>query len=142
MTRKVQTEKIQQVQEENKKFQSVIEQLKIKKGINEKEQSDKDMERAKEEDLEKLEREKFALEQQIAEEDKKNRFEMRNWEKKVKDSENKLDVINKELKEKEQENRISKLKIKEMRRLIKHNQLKPIQNNGQLALPSIEQDYE
>jgi hypothetical protein len=67
---------------------------------------------------------------------------MRKWEKKVKDSENKLDVINKELKEKEQENRISKLKIKEMRRLIKHNQLKPIQNNGQLALPSIEQDYE
>ena len=142
MTRKVQTEKIQQVQEENKKFQSVIEQLKIKKGINEKEQSDKEMERAKEEDLEKLEREKLALEQQIAEEDKKNRFEMRKWEKKVKDSENKLDVINKELKEKEQENRISKLKIKEMRRLIKHNQLKPIQNNGQLALPSIEQDYE
>jgi hypothetical protein len=36
--------------------------LKIKKGINEKEQSDKDMERAKEEDLEKLEREKLALE--------------------------------------------------------------------------------
>jgi hypothetical protein len=67
---------------------------------------------------------------------------MRKWEKKVKDSENKLDVINKELKEKEQENRISKLKIKEMRRLIKHNQLKPIQNNGQLALPSIEQDFE
>ena len=30
------------------------------------------------------------------------------------------------LKEKEQENRISKLKIKEMRRLMKHNQLKPI----------------
>lgn len=51
---------------------------------------------------------------------------MRKWEKKVKDSETKLDVINKELKEKEQENRISKLKIKEMRRLIKHNQLKPI----------------
>ncbi len=50
------------MQEENKKFQSVIEQLKIKKGINEKEQSDKDMERAKEEDLEKLEREKLALE--------------------------------------------------------------------------------
>jgi len=34
--------------------------------------------------------------------------------------------LNKELREKEQENRISKLKIKEMRRLIKHNQLKPI----------------
>lgn len=96
------------------------------------------MERAKEEDLDKLEREKLVLEQQIAEEDKKNRLEMRKWERKVKDSETRLDNFNKELKEKEQENRISKLKIKEMRRLIKHNQLKPIQNNGQLALPSID----
>jgi hypothetical protein len=31
--RKVQTEKIQQVQEENKKFQTVLEQLKVKKGL-------------------------------------------------------------------------------------------------------------
>ena len=80
--------------------------------------------------MDKLEREKLALEQQIAEEDKKNRLEMRKWERKVKESEARLDSFNKELKEKEQENRISKLKIKEMRRLIKHNQLKPIQNNG------------
>lgn len=100
------------------------------------------MERAKEEDLDKLEREKLALEQQIAEEDKKNRAEMRKWERKVKDSEIRLETINKEVKEKEQENRISKLKIKEMRRLIKHNQLKPIVNNGQLALPNMEQDLE
>ena len=34
--------------------------------------------------------------------------------------------MTKELKEREQENRISKLKIKEMKRLIKHNQLKPL----------------
>ena len=33
LTRKAQSEKIQQVQEENKKYQSVIEQLKVKKGI-------------------------------------------------------------------------------------------------------------
>jgi len=51
---------------------------------------------------------------------------MRRWERKIKDSEEKLEILNKELREKEQENRISKLKIKEMRRLIKHNQLKPI----------------
>ena len=67
---------------------------------------------------------------------------MRKWERKVKDSETRLETINKEVKEKEQENRISKLKIKEMRRLIKHNQLKPIVNNGQLALPNMEQDLE
>ena len=46
---------------------------------------------------------------------------MRNWDKKIKDAEIRLEDLNKELKEKEQENRISKLKIKEMRRLLKHN---------------------
>ena len=38
--------------------------------------------------------------------------------------------MQKELKEKEQENRISKLKIKEMKRLIKHNQLRPIHKDN------------
>ena len=55
---------------------------------------------------------------------------MRKWEKKIKDSEGKLEELTKELKEKEQENRISKLKIKEMRRLLKHNQLKPLNVGG------------
>ena len=80
----------------------------------------------KEADLERLEQEKMALEKQVAEEDKRHRLELRKWERKIKESEQRLDSFNKELKEKEQENRISKLKIKEMRRLIKHNQLKPI----------------
>jgi len=39
----------------------------------------------------------------------------------VKDKEALLGELQRELKEKEQENRISKLKIKEMKRLIKHN---------------------
>ena len=46
---------------------------------------------------------------------------MRKWEKKIKEAEVRLDELNKEMKEKEQDNRISKLRIKEMRRLLKHN---------------------
>ena len=97
----------------------------------------------KEADLERLEQEKMALEKQITDEEKRHRLELRKWERKIKESEQRLDTFNKELKEKEQENRISKLKIKEMRRLIKHNQLKPIQSiqnsgNGLLALPPID----
>ena len=46
---------------------------------------------------------------------------MKKWEKKIQQSEQKLEALNKELKEKEQENRISKHKIKEMRRHLKHN---------------------
>ncbi len=68
---------------------------------------------------------------------------MRKWEKKIKDSEAKLDELNKELKEKEQENRISKLKIKEMKRMLKHNQLKPLnhdsESNGQAVLSNASQ---
>jgi hypothetical protein len=100
----------------------------------------------KEADLEKLEQDKMVLEKQITEEEKRHRMELRKWERKIKESEQRLDTFNKELKEKEQENRISKLKIKEMRRLIKHNQLKPIHPmqpaavNGMLALPPIEAD--
>lgn len=78
------------------------------------------------EELERLENEKKLLEGQIAEEEKKHKIEMKKWEKKIQSSEQKLEALNKELKEKEQENRISKLKIKEMRRLLKHNQLKPL----------------
>ncbi len=66
------------------------------------------------------------MEKAVAEEEKRHRVELRKWERKIKEGEQRLESFNKELKEKEQENRISKLKIKEMRRLIKHNQLKPI----------------
>lgn len=52
--------------------------------------------------------------------------ELRQWDKQVKDKEKALELLQRELKEREQENRISKLKIKEMKRLIKHNQLKPL----------------
>lgn len=53
-------------------------------------------------------------------------MELRGWDKKIRTAENSLEDLTKEMKEKEQENRISKLKIKEMRRLMKHNQLKPL----------------
>lgn len=66
----------------------------------------------------------------MKEEEKKHKIEMRTWDRKIKEAEMRLEEMNKDLKEKEQENRISKLKIKEMRRMLKHNQLKPLGNNG------------
>ncbi len=71
--------------------------------------------------LETLESEKIQLKEQVATEEKKHQGELKGWERKIKEAEEKLDGINRELKEKEQENRISKLKIKEMRRMLKHN---------------------
>jgi hypothetical protein len=46
---------------------------------------------------------------------------LKTWDKKIKEAEARLGGLTKDLKEKEQENRISKLKIKEMRRMLKHN---------------------
>jgi len=68
---------------------------------------------------------------------------------KIKQAEARLEELQKDLKEKEQENRISKLKIKEMRRLLKHNQLKPLNlskegeitsNHSQATLPALSKD--
>ena len=50
-------------------------------------------------------------------------------DKQVKESEDRLRNLKLSLKEKEQENRISKLKIKELRRQLKHNQLQPLQQS-------------
>ena len=44
-------------------------------------------------------------------------------DKQVREAEERHKLLLQQLKEKEQENRISKLKIKELRRVIKHNQL-------------------
>ena len=62
----------------------------------------------------------------IKEQEKQHRKDIKQWEKSIKEKEQNYNEMSKELKEREQENRISKLKIKEMKRLIKHNQLKPL----------------
>ena len=49
----------------------------------------------------------------------------------------KLASLNADLKSKEKENKMSKLKIKEMRRMLKHNQLKPL-NVASGANPTVE----
>ena len=44
----------------------------------------------------------------------------------VRSAEGRLDTLTKALKEREQENRVTQLKIKELRRVLKHNQLMPL----------------
>ena len=48
-------------------------------------------------------------------------------EAKLKSKKKELDLVNLKLKEKEQENRIGTLKLKELKRIIKHNKLKPVE---------------
>jgi len=95
-----------------------IDQLKKKRGIvddlpNQNEPT--------QEELDRLEQERKYLEEEISQEEKKHRVEVRQWEKKVKEAQERLGGLSTELKAKEQENRLSKLKIREMQRLQKHN---------------------
>jgi septal ring factor EnvC (AmiA/AmiB activator) len=73
------------------------------------------------EDLDRLEQAKSTIEQKIKEQEKQHKKDVKQWEKSIKEKEEVYEQLQKELKEREQENRISKLKIKEMKRLIKHN---------------------
>ena len=73
------------------------------------------------EELERLEQAKITIEMKIKEQEKQHRKDIKQWEKSIKEKEQNYNEMTKELKEREQENRISKLKIKEMKRLIKHN---------------------
>ena len=47
----------------------------------------------------------------------------------AREADDKFRMLSLQLKEKEQENRISKLKIKELRRQLKHNHLQPLQSS-------------
>ena len=60
------------------------------------------------------------------EEEKKQKHELRQLEKRLSEMATKADKLRKELKEKEQEQRISQFKLNELRRSVKHNQLKPL----------------
>lgn len=80
------------------------------------------------------------MEEEIAQEEKRHRQETRQWEKKVKEAQDRLNGLTTELKAKEQENRLSKLKIKEMQRLQKHNQLKPLPDVSQSKIAPLNKE--
>mmetsp|Transcript_16021 Transcript_16021/g.24858 ORF Transcript_16021/g.24858 Transcript_16021/m.24858 type:complete len:140 (-) Transcript_16021:17-436(-) len=69
---------------------------------------------------------KLQIERKLKDQERQHKKEQKQWDSQIKEKEEYMANLQKELKEKEQENRISRLKIKEMKRLIKHNQLKPI----------------
>ena len=68
---------------------------------------------------------------EFIEEEKRQKQELKQVEKRLKELQDKADELRKELKEKEQEQRISTYKLNELRRSLKHNQLKPIVKSGE-----------
>lgn len=107
-----------QIQEENENLKELIQNARLEKGLPmEPVQEDAD----NQDELDRLEQAKGLIEKKIKEQDKMHRKEQKIWDKNIKTQEERLEGMQRLLKEKEQENRISKLKIKEMKRLMKHN---------------------
>lgn len=76
------------------------------------------------------------MKMEFAEEEKKQKYELKIMDKRLQELTGKAEELRKELKEKEQEQRISTYKLNELRRSIKHNQLKPLKkaiNGGAIS---------
>lgn len=111
--------------EDNEKYKTMISNLRQEKGFAESPMG-KDAAKVDQFELERLEKAKVAMELKIKEQEKLHRKDIKQWDRSIREKEQKYHELQRILKEREQENRISKLKLKEMKRLIKHNQLKPL----------------
>ncbi len=64
------------------------------------------------------------------EEERRNKVEMRQMERRLQELTARAEELRKDLKEKEQEQRIGVFKLNEIKRGVKHNQLKPIKRGA------------
>ena len=82
-----------------------------------------------EQDIEDLESKIKETEQKKKEEETRLKKRIKELEGQIRNSKHNIDTLNIKLKEKDQECRLSMLKIKELRRAVRHNQLKPLSKN-------------
>ena len=129
VSRKNQEQKIQSVQEENRKYQEKIDEIRKSRNIGFDEEEDEDRTEKHEMELQRLLNEKKALQEKSLQQQNQHRNEVRQMDRLVKDAEDRVNNLKKTLKEKQQENRISKLKIRELGRHVKHNQLQPLSHS-------------
>jgi len=83
-----------------------------------------------EQDILELENKIKETEQKKKEEEARLKKRVRDLETQIRDSKHNIEQLNIKLKEKDQECRLSMLKIKELRRAVRHNQLKPLPKQG------------
>ena len=102
---------------------------KVKALINQKKHEDPDEPKqaeVTEQDLAELDRKIKETEQKKKEEEQALKKRIKELEGNIRNSKHNIDTLNIKLKEKDQECRLSMLKIKELRRAVRHNQLKPL----------------
>lgn len=128
-------EKIHKVQHEKcvdleDKCRKLYDQIKKRKSEEEeKKKSENEMPEITEATILDLESRIKEAETRGAEDEKKMRNKIKELEIQVRESKHNLDMLKIKLKEKDQECRLSALKIKELRKAMKHNQLRPLPRN-------------
>lgn len=91
---------LKQIQEENDKYRSMIQQIRQEKGFASSPGEQK-TENVSVEELDKLDQAKNIIENKIKDQEKAQRKEIKVWDKQIKDKENRLVELQRELKERE-----------------------------------------
>ena len=147
---KAQHEKCIDLEEKCRKLYELIKKKKSEEDDNKKQKNEADENFDKEiteDDVRKIEEKIKKTEMMKNEEENKIKKRIKDLDSQVREGKHNLELLKIKLKEKDQECRLSLLKIKELRKAMKHNQLKPIpkgqSNNTPLQrLPSPKQDIE
>ena len=111
-------------------YQEKIEDIRKNRGlVDDQNEEEDDANEKRSANIQKFLNEKKALQEKSLQQQNQHRNETKQMDKLVKDADERVKNLQKVLKEKQQENRISKLKIKELSRHVKHNQLHPLSHS-------------
>lgn len=118
----LQSERLQTLEKENQELMSKIQNLDNKIDLGKTNSKNADLKKK----LEAIDEEKMAAKDQYESTQTLNRNELKNEKKELTEQESKRDQLMSRLKELDQEKRISTFKLREVGRILKHNQLKPL----------------
>ena len=117
------------LKDQHEKCVDLEEKCRKLKGIIRQKKNDEDEEKipeVTEKDIQELEEKIKETEQKKKEEERKLKKRIKELENQINESKHNINMLNVKLKEKDQECRLSVLKIKELKRAVRHNQLKPL----------------
>ena len=134
------------LKEQHEKCVDLEEKCRKLKGIIRQKKNEEDEPKAPEvteKDIQELEDKIKETEQKKKEEERKLKKRIKDLENQINDSKHNINMLNVKLKEKDQECRLSVLKIKELKRAVRHNQLKPLPKapNRNEEVKSYESEY-
>lgn len=118
----LQSERMGDLEKENQKLMQQIQALDSNLKLDPTKTKDPKVDK----EIEKINKEKQAAKEDFEAKQKANRKEIKQVEKEIQNLEAKRDALFTRAKELDQEQRISSLKLREVGRILKHNQLKPI----------------